>query len=86
MHAFPPIAMSSETTLPTPSHTALASAVTSREEPAGMEQEAQLLESFSEIPSISAAWGQDLPDGGLSLTVRLCPRCRRSKPQMYTKS
>lgn len=34
-----------------------------------MERQAQLLESFSEIPSISAAWGQDLPDGGLTLTV-----------------
>ena len=34
-----------------------------------MERQAQLLESFAEIPSISAAWGQDLPDGGLSLTV-----------------
>ena len=46
-----------------------ATAGKAREEPAGMERQAQLLENFSEIPSISAAWGQDLPDGGLSLTV-----------------
>ena len=41
-----------------------------RDEPAGMEQEAQLLEGFAEIPSIAAAWGHDLPGGALSLTVR----------------
>ena len=44
-----------------------------REEPASMKKEAHLLEIFSEIPSITAAWGLDLPDGGLSLTVR--PHC-----------
>jgi hypothetical protein len=40
-----------------------------REEPAGVEREAQLLEGLTEIPNIAAAWGQATGDGGLHLTV-----------------
>ena len=42
-----------------------------REEPAGVEREAQLLEGLTEIPGISAAWGQPLGNGGLHLTVSI---------------
>lgn len=49
------------------------------EEPAGMEQEAQLLTSLQEIPNISKCWLRPAQADGLSLTVsqRLC-RCLTS--------
>jgi len=39
--------------------------------PAGVEREAEILESLTEIPAISAASCQPLP-GGLQLTVGVC--------------
>ena len=43
--------------------------------PAGVEREAQILESLTEIPAIAAATCQSLPGGGLSLTVGAEPVC-----------
>lgn len=42
------------------------------EEPAGMEQEAQLLTSLQEIPNISKCWLRPAQAEGLSLTVCHC--------------
>ena len=41
--------------------------------PAGVEREARLLESLTEIPAIAAASCQPLPGGGLQLTVGVSP-------------
>ena len=47
--------------------------------PTGVEREARLLESLTEIPAIAAASCQPLPDGGLQLTVSgLCVHARLS--------
>ena len=40
-----------------------------QEEPVGMEEEAQLLTSWLEVPNISKCWLRSAQGGGLNLTV-----------------